>query len=418
MNAWLEMSALLALQRRAAPVLAGAVGFGLGYVASKPSPPSPSPAPAPEPELPEPTAAEMALKSFCKYGLPSDEHVVCKQGFASSINYRLRIPNWVAEHYSADAAGDAPNVDRKHSKFIADPSVPQEFRAGNEDYRGSKLSRGHLAPAGSHKNSQRCLDETFLLSANILPQELSNNGSDWLRLERYARKLTKTYKDVFVVSGPLFLPEARLARGKGDSETGASPSGSAGIQDVAGSSPQQLGPLRKRIAYDVIGPHEVAVPTHLFKVVMAEDGEAPSGVRRLGAFILPNGPVKGHPDLDDFAVPLQTVEAASGLTFFSSLGEARYSLPRLCGGDQRCGIGAMDGRIQGWKLFGHLKLARDCEELTAAWQDVTSEGKKLDNMSLMRSAHEDKLKGLACPLEGGRESEGSVSQPKHATVRV
>ena len=72
----------------------------------------------------------------------------------------------------------------------SDEAVPQPFRATNEDYRGSALSRGHMAPAGAHKQSQDGLNETFLLSSNILPQELSNNGSDWLRLERFERALT------------------------------------------------------------------------------------------------------------------------------------------------------------------------------------------------------------------------------------
>ena len=140
------------------------------------------------------TAPDPPHRQFCLYGLPSDEHVVSHQGFASSLSYRLRIPNWVAEHYSHSDI-DAPGVDRKHSRFGPNDAVPEHFRATNADYRGSTLSRGHMAPAGAHKQSQASLDETFLLSDNIVPQELSNNGSDWLRLERwYHIKFTESPK--------------------------------------------------------------------------------------------------------------------------------------------------------------------------------------------------------------------------------
>ncbi|EOD15615.1 putative exonuclease [Emiliania huxleyi CCMP1516] len=190
----------------------------------------------------EPSPAALARR-FCPYGLPSDEHVVVKQGYASSINFRLRIPNWVAEHYSRDQS-DADGVDRKHSKFRADESVPADFRATNDDYRGSRLSRGHMAPAGAHKQSQEALDETFLLSANILPQELSNNGSDWLRLERWSRGLLKEYSDVYVVSGPLFLPDDSSAASDAPPPAAASAAAAASASPAVDASGCPDAPLQ------------------------------------------------------------------------------------------------------------------------------------------------------------------------------
>jgi DNA/RNA endonuclease G (NUC1) len=80
------------------------------------------PPPATATAVHAPTAT--AERSFCKYGVPSDEHVTVRQGFASSISYRLRIPNWVAEHHSA-ADVDAEGVDRKHSRFAAECGTPR-----------------------------------------------------------------------------------------------------------------------------------------------------------------------------------------------------------------------------------------------------------------------------------------------------
>lgn len=364
--------------------------------------------------------ATLAERSFCKYGNPSDEHIIIRQGYCSSVSYRLRIPNWVAEKYSSTDV-DAEGADRKHSNFSPDEDVPAEFRADNADYRGSMLSRGHMAPAGAHKQSQEALNETFKLSANILPQELSNNGSDWLRLERWSRALTKEYTEVYVVSGPLFLPvddgkkKADTAKqavpkvavapvaddGKSAPAAAAAPPEAAAPSTPANpSKPPHAPPIRRRIAYDVIGAHAVAVPTHLFKVVLAERPGA-DGVpeRRLSAFILPNGPVRGHPDLDEFVVPLARVERESGLELFAKLGDARHDLtqmPPLCAGaNGRCGVGAMDGRIIGWKRLGHLKMADDCQSLMAAWGDVPP---KAEAFGLLKRTFEDQAGKYACPL--------------------
>ena len=49
------------------------------------------------------------------------------------------------------------------------------------------------------------MKQSFYLS-NILPQNLENNGGFWNRLEMYCRDLTKKYKGVRIISGPLVLP--------------------------------------------------------------------------------------------------------------------------------------------------------------------------------------------------------------------
>ena len=52
----------------------------------------------------------------------------------------------------------------------------------------------------------------------------------------------------------------------------------------------------------------VAVPTHFFKVVLAEgDQEA-----ALGAFVLPNAPVQPDTPLTAFSVPVESLEEAAG----------------------------------------------------------------------------------------------------------
>ena len=138
---------------------------------------------------------------------------------------------------------------------------------------------------------------------------MSNNGSDWLRLERYAKGLLESNRDVYIISGPLFLVES--AAGKGGAAALAAPAGCGRASEVAlerGAAsdtvpPPPPEPVTSRVSYPVIGPHQVAVPTHLFKVVLAE---GPDDDRRaLSAFVLPNGPLPGHPDLERFVVPIE-----------------------------------------------------------------------------------------------------------------
>jgi len=83
-----------------------------------------------------------------------------------------------------------------------------------------------------------------------------------------------------------------------------------------------------RVSYEVIGhPPNVAVPTHFYKVIFAEDGKTGGNVS-LGAFVLPNAVISNAKPLQDFEVPLEAVERASGLEFASLLPPARRK--RLC----------------------------------------------------------------------------------------
>ncbi|KAG7264958.1 hypothetical protein CRUP_034276 [Coryphaenoides rupestris] len=114
------------------------------------------------------------------------------------------------------------------------------------------------------------------------------------------------FSDVWVVSGPLALPSEE------EEEEGG----------------------RKTVSYQVIGKDNVAVPTHLFKVVLvlnsvsttdvnnnvtASAGQTPSPVPALAAFIAPNQPIGFDRKLTDFQVGLPELERVSGLTFFPKL---------------------------------------------------------------------------------------------------
>lgn len=70
---------------------------------------------------------------------------------------------------------------------------------------------------------------------------------------------------------------------------------------------------KKIVSYEVIGVNNVAVPTHLFKAILAEDDDKGTV---LGAFVVPNKPVSFDHKLQNFQVSFGDLEKYSGLAFF------------------------------------------------------------------------------------------------------
>jgi len=175
--------------------------------------------------------------------------------------------------------------------------VPEMFRAKLHDYFRSGYDRGHQVPAADCKFSQEAMDDTFYLT-NMCPQVGEGFNRDyWSHFESFCRRLTNKYPSVRIVTGPLYLPKQH-------------PDG------------------KWRVSYEVIGnPPNVAVPTHFYKVIVAEDGNT-GGPVAVGAFILPNASINNKTPLTEFVVPLEIVERASGLEFLKAL--PRNRIRELC----------------------------------------------------------------------------------------
>lgn len=264
-------------------------------------PPTPTgpytPTPSPTTAIPHPTPAPVDPAGLFAYGFPGPlSDLRHTPSLISSFNRQTRNPHWVAEHITP-ASLALSHGDRKHSYFAEDPSIPPVFRAKLADYARSGYDRGHQVPAADAKWSQEAMDATFSLS-NMCPQVGDGFNRDyWAHFEDFCRRLTGRYPSVRIVTGPLYLP----ARG----EDG-----------------------KYRVEYEVIGnPPNVAVPTHFYKVILAEDGRAGGNVS-VGAFVLPNAAIDSQRSLKTFEVPLGIVERASGLDFAGKLDAGRKK--RLC----------------------------------------------------------------------------------------
>uniref|UniRef100_A0A672YDP1 Endonuclease n=1 Tax=Sphaeramia orbicularis TaxID=375764 RepID=A0A672YDP1_9TELE len=161
-----------------------------------------------------------------------------------------------------------------------------------EDDRGSGFDRGHLAAAANHKWSQKAMDDTFYLS-NVAPQNPHLNQNAWNNLEKLCRSLTNRYLNVFVCTGPAYLP--------------------------------RRWEMYVRTRFWVVT--HVAVPTHFFKVLILEQMDG-RGVE-LRSYVFPNEPVDEKIPLERFLVPIETIERASGLLFVPNIMRRTSSLQAI-----------------------------------------------------------------------------------------
>uniref|UniRef100_A0A0R3S4S5 Endonuclease n=1 Tax=Elaeophora elaphi TaxID=1147741 RepID=A0A0R3S4S5_9BILA len=220
-----------------------------------------------------------------RYGYPGFDNLRTFEDYVLSYDRRNRIAYWVVEHLSPDRLIYDSSVDRSKCHFHEDPSIHPYFKSTNDDYKGSGYDRGHLAAAGNHRRSQIAIDQTFLLS-NMAPQIGKGfNRDKWNELEKHIRKLARKHKNVYVCTGPLFLPKL-----------------------------EKDGSLY--IKFKVVGRNNVAVPTHFFKAVLVE---LVDGKFELEAYILPNAVIPDDTPLTSFMVPLDSIERSAGFLIFDKL---------------------------------------------------------------------------------------------------
>lgn len=231
---------------------------------------------------------KLSPATILQFGLPGPiSDVSLKQGFVAGYDRRMRNPAWVAEHLTPEKLAQRDG-NRGKSAFFEEDAIPLKFRARLNDYLRSGYDRGHQVPAADCKFTQQAMDETFSL-INICPQVGDGFNRDyWAHFEDFCRRLTKPYKSVRIITGPLYLPR----------------------QDQDG---------KWRVTYEVIGrPANVAVPTHFYKVIVADQGR-PGEIPAVEGFVLPNAMIPNDTKLTDFVVPVDAIERASGLEFLPSL---------------------------------------------------------------------------------------------------
>jgi len=212
-------------------------------------------------------------KEFLEYGLPDTQGaLLCRTGFALAHDETKKAPLWVAQRMTPERL---VNRVSRRDRFAPDPELPKGKRAELDDYRNSGYDRGHMAPAADMRWSAQAMEESFYLS-NMAPQVGPGmNRGIWSDIESTIRKWVASRGELFIYTGPIY---------------------------------DTLTPSR-------IGPNQVAVPTHFYKVVFD-----PVRVDTI-AFVVPNAPQPNR-RIEEFITSVRDIETRTGLNFLSNINPA------------------------------------------------------------------------------------------------
>lgn len=209
--------------------------------------------------------------------IPTTAPLIQRDGYTLSYNGQTRNAHWV--YHKITEASLNKKMAREECDFKEDPLLPEHIRAAKTDYVETGFDRGHLCPAADCETKQ-ALENSFFLT-NIAPQIPAFNRGYWKKTEQHVRELVKQYQAVHVFSGPLYLSH-KARDGK------------------------------NYVKYEVIGPHNVAVPTHFFMLIFVEQ----SANKLLSkAYIMPNKSIDAKTPLRKFSASVEEIERASGVLF-------------------------------------------------------------------------------------------------------
>lgn len=203
--------------------------------------------------------------------LPKSTGVVIKKSYYTfSYDEANEQAKWV--YYELDPKFTNGKA-KRHNDFRPDRSV-RTGSATLADYRSSGYDRGHLCPAAAMKLNPKAMSETFFMS-NMSPQSPDFNRGIWKDLEAIVRDWVRNERRLYVVTGPIFKDN----KGK-------------------------------------IGKSGVTIPGYYFKVIYD-----PTDKEKMIALILPNK--KCSKSLSSYVVPVDKVEALTGINFFPQLADSK-----------------------------------------------------------------------------------------------
>jgi len=201
--------------------------------------------------------------------LDHQDHVIYHTAYTLSYNEKHEQASWVAYELTQN---ETKIIYSRTNKFIPDPYVATKT-ANDNDYLGSGYDRGHLAPASDMGWSLTTMTESFYYS-NMSPQVPSFNRGIWKKLEEQVRTWAIEYDTVYVVTGPV-------------------------LKD----------------GLPTIGKNKVSIPEYYYKVVLEY---SKSDVKGIG-FVMKNE--SSVDPLQNFAVPIDSVEKLTGIDFFPKLSD-------------------------------------------------------------------------------------------------
>ncbi len=200
--------------------------------------------------------------------------VLRRRGYSLSFNAEYHVPNWVFyELLRSELTGKT----KRTNNFMPDPDLKTTESPQLNDYRNTGYDRGHIAPAADFSWDSLAMSESFYLS-NICPQGHDFNAGIWLDLENKVRDWARRDSAICIAAGPV-------------------------LTDRGFPKPKEY--LRHS--------NKVVIPQYFYKVILSPFGDEPKAI----GFIMPNRNSKER--LQSFAVTVDSVEALTGIDFFSIL---------------------------------------------------------------------------------------------------
>jgi endonuclease G len=207
---------------------------------------------------------------------PNEISFVKHTFYEIGYNIKYRLPAWTFYSLTKEHLVLA-NLERKGS-FVKDPLL-NSSQAKSSDYSASGFDKGHLVPCEDMSFSETAMHETFYYS-NCAPQTTELNRGEWKMLEELSRNWGKEYREVIVISGPVF----------------------ENTMKTIGEDPEKNGTNR------------IPVPNLFYKIIVRHQGQTYKAI----SFILPNvsTPINS---LQNYVCSVDSVEKITGLDFFSDL---------------------------------------------------------------------------------------------------
>lgn len=200
----------------------------------------------------------------------SQGQLLQKRFFSLSFNPVTKNPEWVAYHLKKDQLTSRENYGRP--LFLSDPDITTGSNS-NEDFTGSGFERGHLVPAADMSFDSIAFVETFLLSS-IVPQRRGCNQGIWKELEKQTRSWVYRYRDVYIISGPVFNQEGDIP---------------------------------------VIKKSGIAIPSHFYKIIFVYNDT----LQAMSAYLVPNE--LSEKPLATYRVSVDTIEKLTNIDFFQNM---------------------------------------------------------------------------------------------------
>ena len=163
------------------------------------------------PSKPAKPSQSVASSSLLYVAVPRgmSNEVLTSEAMTVYFNPKYHIPNCVAYELTATeiAQADAPDSQKRNNyTFNADPKVsscPEWW-----EYKDSYYDRGHMAPAMDMRWSAKSMEQCFYMT-NICPQDHDLNNGEWRKMEEAIHSWARTYKQIYVMTGPV-LPKNNI----------------------------------------------------------------------------------------------------------------------------------------------------------------------------------------------------------------